>query len=55
MITAFMNGYCTFSFSMTELQIKPQRKLQDGSSLIASSQRASENFTIDGIFAFSKC
>ena len=49
MITAFMNGYCTSSVSIIELQIKPQRKLQDESSLIVSSQRASENFTIDGI------
>ena len=49
MITAFMNGYCTSSVSIIELQIKPQRKLHDGSSLIVSSQKESENFTIDGI------
>ena len=49
MIAAFMNGYCTSSVSIIELQIKPQRKLQDESSLIVSSQRVSENFTIDGI------
>ena len=48
MIAAFMNGYCTSSVSILELQIKSQRKLQDASRLIVSSQRASENFTIDG-------
>ena len=50
-----MKGYCTTRVSIIELQIKYEKKFQNGSSVTARSQKMSENFTYVGKMRFVIC